>query len=99
MPKRIIEFKLWNGKVPYFVEDMIHGLKDGNNYYGISHDDDVSHLPSDITTINRAAFISQLKLFDIVKGYTGEFPNETPVYMTEQEKEDYADGWLTERGL
>ena len=99
MPRQIIEFKLWNGKIPFFVEDMIHGLNDGNNYYGICYDSDVSHLPAEITTINRTAFIAKLVTFDVVKEYTGDFPNETPVYMTTEEKQTYADNWLTERGL
>ena len=63
--KYIIEYKLWNKEVPFFVEDNGYFQKDGS-FIGISRDDFDCYIPSDIKKLSKMELEERIVSLNIV---------------------------------
>ena len=95
--KQLIEYKLWAGQIPYFVEDPLGGVYgDGCcKCYGLSKDVDMSYLPDTvkILTVEELSNIVQGAALMKPDGEGGCIP------MTNGEKQAYLDDWLEKNGV
>ena len=84
--KKLIEFKLHAGRVPYFVNRHIAIPSIDGKYYGESLDTDSCYLPDSVVVHTPEKFIT------IVSG--GEFYDSEGEPLTEQEKVDFVTEWI-----
>ena len=92
--RKLIEFQLHAGRVPYFVEETCLGLNFNNLYYGISLDDELSYLPETILVFNKLYFINKVKLIEETKiDSKGEI-----TILTEEEKLILINDWILKIG-
>jgi len=90
--KQLIEYKLWAGQVPYFVEAPLGGVysADGHKRYGVSKDTDECYLPDTVETLmieELAEIVQQAELMKL-DGDDGI------VLMSSEEKQQYLEDWL-----
>jgi len=95
--KQLIEYKLWAGQIPYFVEDPLGGVYSdcGCKRYGVSKDTDECYLPDTVRIITAAGLAEIVQQTDLVKadGEDGVVP------MTGGEKQGYLEDWLVRNGM
>ena len=95
--KQLIEYKLWAGQIPYFVEDPLGGVYSDCDckHYGISKDTDNSYLPDTVR------ILTVDELADIVQGINLQKPDDESgnVPMDSAEKQAYLDDWLEKNGV
>ena len=89
---KLVEFKLHNGHIPYFVKDIISGVDINGKCYGISHDTKTCYLPDTVNTFTETVFIETVKSADIFT--VDDDINGNTRLMTENEKEQYCIEWL-----
>jgi len=99
----LIEFKLHNGKVPYFVKDYMSyktkGMntldnkdKNNNRYLGIARDGDDEYLPDTVKILLEEEFKILIKTAAISKASIDM--GKTAEELTEVEKENIADDFV-----
>ena len=95
--KQLIEYKLWAGQIPYFVEDPLGGVCSdcGCKRYGMSKDTDECYLPDTVRTVTEEELAKIVQEADLFKtdGDGGSLP------MTGREKQQYLDDWLAKNGI
>ena len=95
--KQLIEYKLWGGQIPYFVEDPLGGVHSSDccKKYGVSKDTDESYLPDTvkILTVEELAEIVQQSVLMKADNEHGF------VQMTSEEKQSYLDDWMEKNGI
>ena len=95
--KKLIEYKLWAGQIPYFVEDPLGGVysADGHKLYGISKDVEGCYLPDTVVTLTVGELAVIVQQTDLLKD-----DNEGGVVqMDGGEKQAYLDAWLERNGF
>ena len=78
--KHLIEFKLHNREIPYFVDDCLHGFIVDNHFYGVSCDDTgQDYLPSTVVKLEPQAFLDLVKPAKLYKYELKDnpFPDES----------------------
>ena len=94
---RLIEYKLWAGQIPYFVDNPLGGVYGdcGCKHYGISKDTDECYLPDTVVTLTVEELGAIVQQADLIKsdGAGGFVP------MTGTEKQAYLDDWLEKIGV
>ena len=95
--KQLIEYKLWAGQIPYFVEDPLGGVYSdcGCKHYGVSKDTDESYLPDTVVTLTAEALAEVVQQAELLK--PGSEGGTMP--MTGEEKHAYLDDWLERHGI
>ena len=95
--KQLIEYKLWAGQIPYFVEDPLGGVYSdcGCKRYGISKDTDECYLPDTVVTLMAEELADIVQQAELSKS-DGE---DNIVPMTSEEKQAYLDAWLVKNGV
>jgi hypothetical protein len=95
--KQLIEYKLWAGQIPYFVEDPLGGVYSdcGCKRYGISKDTDECYLPDTVRTLTVGELEEIVQQADLVKADSGG----GVVQMTGGEKQEYLEDWLAKNGV
>jgi len=95
--KQLIEYKLWGGQIPYFVEDPLGGVysSDCCKKYGVSKDTDESYLPDTVK------ILTVEELTEIVQQASLMKPDSEhgSVQMTSEEKQSYLDDWMKKNGI
>ena len=94
--KKIIEYKLWNGQIPYFVEAPLGGVYNGGKRYGVSRDTAESYLPDTVSVLSAEELAVIVQANNLFK--TGDNPMET-VPMDAADKTEYMNAWLAKHGL
>ena len=92
MTKQLVEFKLHNGSVPYFVSERVPWIN-GPKYIGVSHDNETCYLPDTIVILTNDDVISKVTLETIMAPSDDVEPSTTE--LTIQEKTDLITEWLT----
>ena len=87
--RKLIEFKLHGGQIPYFVKSVIGGVCVDGKKYGVSHDTEESYLPDTVACLTPDEFIEAVKFANLSRMPDMEL-------MTDDEKEAYARKWLME---
>jgi hypothetical protein len=94
----LVEFKLHNGKVPYFIKDYlsykVKGLNKENNdrYLGVTVSSDAEYIPETLVELTEEQFIEQLKTAKI----TNDEGTDENVELTDEEKEEIAKTFIEE---
>lgn len=79
MPKHIIKYKLHGKETPWYIEEAGLYYLDGW-YYGVSYDDDLCYIPSEVEKLTENQMTTELKKHT----YTKDGKN-----LTDKEKEDH----------
>ena len=91
--KKLVEFKLHNGRIPYFIEER-YGNINGPRYIGITRDSDECYVPlAALTELTENEVISKAEA-ETVHKRANDFEKE-PVELTQQEKADLVGVWLS----
>ena len=89
-----IEFKLFNGKVPYFVKDYF-GYEINSKYYGVTIDDETCYLPETVIRLTEVQFRDILLQAKMMKLVNASDPTSSMVELTPAEKAVEADNWIS----
>jgi len=95
--KKLIEYKLWAGQIPYFVHDPLGGVFNGGKRYGISKDTDYSYLPHTVVTLTVKELSEIVQASDLIKPSDNN-PMEI-VPMMPADKEEFLNTWLATHGI
>ena len=87
--KKIVEYKLHGGSVPYFIEDGGHFLE-GGKMIGMSKDSSECHVPAELVILTRTQLIDKVKLMDM---------SDKDGAISEADKQAMAEKWADDRGL
>ena len=95
--KQLIEYKLWAGQIPYFVDDPLGGVYGdcGRKHYGISRDTDECYLPDTVVTLTVGELGDIVQQMELMKSDGGG----GSVLMNSEEKQAYLDDWLSKNGV
>jgi len=96
--KKLIEYKLWAGQIPYFVDDPLGGVFNDGKCYGISKDTHDCYLP------NTVAILSVKELAEVMQAASDLYkPSDTDpmecLPMDYADKAAYLDAWLAKHGI
>jgi len=93
--KKLIEYKLWAGQIPYFVEDPLGGVFNGGKCYGISKDTEDCYLPDTVNILTIEELSEKVQVSSLIK--SGANPMES-LPMTPEDKAEYLNSWLAKHG-
>ena len=90
MSKRIVEYKLHGGHIPYFIEDGGYFTGAGK-LVGVTKDSDDCYIPNTLVVLNESD----------LKAYLGNknMKDRDGKTLTKTQKDKVADDWLKEKGL
>jgi len=92
--KKLIEYKLWAGQIPYFVEDPLGGVFNGGKCYGISKDTVNCYLPDTVVTLTINELSARVQASNLIKA-SGDMES---VPMDSNDKTEFLNAWLLKHG-
>ena len=91
--KKLIEYKLWDGSIPYFVDAVLGGIYNNGKCYGLSKDTTNCYLPDTVRVLTKSELLQIVLLNDIIKSADENTTGET-ILLTNAEKETFLNSWL-----
>jgi len=95
--KKLIEYKLWAGQIPYFVDDPLGGVFNGGKRYGISKDTQICYLPDTVLTLTVKELAEVVQGCDLIKPSPADPMESVP--MDADDKTVYLEKWLEKHGI
>jgi len=95
--KKLIEYKLWAGQIPYFVDDPLGGVFNGGKCYGVSKDTHCCYVPDTLVVLTVEQLSEVVLESDLVKP-SGTNPMVC-VPMTPDDKAEFLNAWLVKNGI
>ena len=95
--KKLIEYKLWAGQIPYFVEDPLGGVFSGGKCYGVSKDTTECYLPNTVGVLTADELSVVVQTSDLFKASETNPMESVPMDSTD--KTEYLNNWLAKHGI
>ena len=92
--KRLVEFKLHNGKLPYFIEERLPYLN-GPRYIGITFDDKDCYVPKTLIDVTETDLTDRVKALTLESDSSDIQDDKKPKkYHDDKEKQKMAKDWI-----
>jgi len=95
--KKLIEYRLWAGQIPYFVADPLGGVFSGGKCYGVSRDTERCYLPDTVVVLTAEELSEIVQGCDLLKQSKSDPMASEP--MGAADKEGYLSAWLAKHGV
>ena len=90
MAKKIVEYKLHAGHIPYFIDDGGY-FASGNKMIGVTKDDDECYIPNTLIVLNKV---------DLKKRLDGmNMKDDEGIELTKVKKDEIVNNWLIKRKI
>ena len=101
--KYLVEFKVYSGMVPYFIQERF-SLIDGPKYLGVTCDHSDCYVPDTLLFLTKEEFIAKIVATTIYKptrlmDSRNQEEQEAQTEYTEAEKETITRDWIASVGL
>lgn len=95
--KRLVEFKLHNGKLPYFIEERLPYLN-GPSYIGITFDDKDCYVPKTLIDVTEEDLTKRVKDLNMESDSSEIQDDKKPKkYHSDKEKQKMAEDWINQK--